>query len=241
MKANVVYTDLSPCGGAERLTLVTMDALSQKGVKFDFTSFVLPNLTKLENTYGSKIAYIVKKAEKINILESLEESFIDSIIKRGNYDITINTHGDTLPFYHHSLSKKNAITYCHFPSAKLHIESENLEYLRDIRVAERDFTGIYETDHPKKSEIDTNLNLETKHKVKEYFESLRTKYDTLMKNTLVLANSEYTGRAISSFFNTQSKILHPPVDVETFRKEALKPNAQKEETILVISRIAPDK
>jgi alpha-1,2-mannosyltransferase len=240
LKANVVYTDLSPCGGAERLTLVTMDALSQKGVAFDLTTCVSPNMTKLENAYGSKIASIVKKAEKINILESLEESFIDSIIQRGNYDLTINTHGDTLPFYCHSLSKNNAVTYCHFPSARLHIESENLEYLRDIRVGERDFTGIYETNHSR-NKIDTNLNLETKHKVTEYFEFLRIMYDNLMKKTLVLTNSEYTRRVISSIFNTQPKILYPPVDIETFRKEALKSNTQREDTILVISRIAPDK
>ncbi|MDQ3835545.1 MAG: glycosyltransferase, partial [Thermoproteota archaeon] len=232
---------MSPCGGAERLTLVTMDALYQKDMYFDFTTCVPPNMTKLENAYGNKVASIIKKAGKINILESLEESFIEGIIKRGNYDITINTHGDTLPFYHRSLSKKNAVTYCHFPSAKLHIESENLEYLRDIGAGERDFTWICETDHSKKNEVDTNLNVETKHKVKKYFEFLKMKYDSLMRNTLVLANSEYTCKAISSFFNTQAKILHPPVDVETFRKEALKSHTQKEETILVISRIAPDK
>src|SRR5918992_445987 len=133
LKANIIYTDLSPCGGAERLTLVTMYALFQKGVNFDLTTCVQPNMTKLENAYGSKIASIVRKAEKVNILESLEESVIDSIVQEGNYDITINTDGDTLPFYHHSLSKNNALTYCHFPSAKYHIDSENLQYLRDIR------------------------------------------------------------------------------------------------------------
>src|SRR5215210_7599690 len=167
LKANFVYTDLSPCGGAERLTLVTMYALYQKGVKFDFTTYVQPNMTKLENAYGSKIASIVRKAEKVNILKSLEEPVIDRIIQRGNYDITINTHGDTLPFYHHSLSKNNAVTYCHFPSAKFHIDSENLEYLRDIRVA--GFTQIYEMDHSK-NKLVTNLDVETRQKVKKYFE-----------------------------------------------------------------------
>ncbi|MDQ3961883.1 MAG: glycosyltransferase, partial [Thermoproteota archaeon] len=228
---------MSPCGGAERLTLVTMHALSQKGLSFDLTTCVEPDMRKLENAYGSKIASIVKKAEKINILESLEEPVIDRIIQRGNYDITINTHGDTLPFYHDSLSKNNAITYCHFPSAKFHIDSENLEYLRDIRVA--GFAQIYEMDHSKNNLV-TNLDVETRQKVKKYFEFLRVKYDSLMQNTLVLANSEYTRGAISSVFNIHPKILYPPVDVETFRKEALE-SSQREDMILVISRIAPDK
>jgi hypothetical protein len=110
LKANVIYTDLSPCGGAERLTLVTMYALSQKGLKFDFTTCVKPNIKKLENAYNSKIVSIIRKAEKINILESLEDNVIDRIVEKGNYDITVNTHGDTLPFYHHSFSRSNALT-----------------------------------------------------------------------------------------------------------------------------------
>ena len=161
MKANVVYTDLSPCGGAERLTLVTMYTLSQKGVNFDLTTHVQPNMTKLENAYGSKIASIVKKAEKVNILKSIEEPVIDRIIQNGNYDITINTHGDTLPFYQCSLLKNNALTYCHFPSAKYHIDSENLEYLRDIRVS--DFRQVYDV-HYSKNKVVPNLNTETKQR-----------------------------------------------------------------------------
>src|SRR3712207_8825290 len=66
------YTTLfrSPCGGAERLTLVTMYALFQKGVNFDLTTFVQPNMTKLENAYGSKFASIVRKDRKSTRLNS---------------------------------------------------------------------------------------------------------------------------------------------------------------------------
>ncbi|MBD0360079.1 MAG: glycosyltransferase [Nitrososphaeraceae archaeon] len=239
LKANIIYTDLSPCGGAERLTLVTMHALYQKGLKFDFTTYTQPDIKKLENAYGNKIASVIKKAEKINILNSLDEPVIERIIEKGNYyDITINTHGDTLPFYHHSLSKNNAVTYCHFPSAKFHINSENLEYLRDIRVG-KGLTEVYDMDHSK-NKIDPNLNLETRRKLNKYFEFLSVKYDSLMKNTLVLANSDYTRRTIERLFNSHPKILYPPVDVETFREAALK-STQREDMIVIISRIAPDK
>jgi glycosyltransferase involved in cell wall biosynthesis len=237
LKVNVIYTDLSPCGGAERLTLVTMYALSQKDMNFDLTTCVQPNMRKLENAYGSKIASIVKKAEKVNILKSLEEPVIDRIIQRGNYDITINTHGDTLPYYHHSLLKNNAVTYCHFPSAKYHIDSENLEYLRDIKIA--GFTQLSDKDYSK-NKVVPSLSLETKQKIKKYFEFLRDRYDNLMKNTLVLTNSEYTRKAIFNAFNIDAKILYPPVDIDTFREMALRSN-QREDMILVISRIAPDK
>ncbi len=214
-----------------------MHALSQGGVNFDFTTCVKPNLEKLENAYGSKVASIITKAEKINILESLEEHFINQIIGKGNYDLTINTHGDTLPFYHHSLSKNNAITYCHFPSAKFHIDSENLEYLRDIKVA--NFSQIQDKDFSKKNETPI-LDWVTKYQVKNYFRFLSAKYDSLMKNTLVLTNSEYCRKVIYNALNIDAKVLHPPVDVETFRKIALK-STTRENMILVISRIAPDK
>ena len=214
-----------------------MYALFQKGVNFDLTTCVQPNMKKLENAYGSKIASIVRKAEKVNILESLEESVIDSIVQEGNYDITINTDGDTLPFYHHSLSKNNALTYCHFPSAKYHIDSENLEYLQDIRIA--GFTQIYDKAYSR-NKVASILNLKIEQKVRKYFAFLRAKYDSLMKNTLVLTNSQYTHRAIFNAFNIEAKILYPPVDVETFHDVAQK-TTHREDMIVVISRIAPDK
>jgi glycosyltransferase involved in cell wall biosynthesis len=214
-----------------------MYALCQKGMNFDFTTCVKPNMTRLEYAYGNTMASIIKKSEKVNILESLEEPVINRIIEKGNYDITINTHGDTLPYYHFSLLKNNAITYCHFPSAKYHIDSESLEYLRDIRVA--NFPHVYDIDYSKNNEAPI-LDLETKQKVKRYFKFLRDKYDNLMKNTLVLTNSEYTRKAISNAFNIDAKVLYPPVDVDTFRDIALKSN-QREDMILVLSRIAPDK
>jgi glycosyltransferase involved in cell wall biosynthesis len=237
LNANVIYTDMNPCGGAERLTLATMHALSQKGVNFDLTTCIQPNMTKLENAYGSKIASIIEKAEKINVLESLEEPFIDRITEKGNYDFTVNTHGDTLPYYHRSFSKNNAVTYCHFPSARYHIDSENLEYLRDIRVT--GFRQIDEMDYSDKN-VPRIFDLETEQKIKRYFNFLRDRYEKLMKNTLLLTNSEYTRKAISNAFNIDAKILYPPVDVETFQEIALKSN-QREDMVLVISRIAPDK
>ena len=237
LKANVIYIDMSPCGGAERLTLLTMHALSQKGVNFDLTTCVKPDMTKLENAYGNKIASIIKKSEKVNILESLEEPVINRIIENGNYDITINTHGDTFPFYHSSFSKTNAITYCHFPSAKYHIDSENLEYLRDIKIA--GLTQIPDSGSLKKGEAHF-FDVETERRISKYFKFLSYKYYNLMKNTLVLTNSKYTRNAIFDAFNINAEILYPPVDVNTFQRIAARSN-QREDLILVISRIAPDK
>ncbi|HKG70356.1 MAG TPA: glycosyltransferase, partial [Nitrososphaeraceae archaeon] len=140
-------------------------------------------------------------------------------------------------YYHCSLSKNNALTYCHYPSAKYHIDSENLEYIRDIKIS--GFTQIPDIDYSKNKGAHI-FDAECEHKVKKYFKFLRNKYYNMMKNTLVLTNSEYTRKAISNVFHIDAKILYPPVDVDTFQKIASKSN-QKKNMILVISRIAPDK
>ena len=73
-----------------------------------------------------------------------------------NYDITINTHGDKVPFYDSSFSKDNAITYCHFPTAKYHIESENIDYLKtDLGMTER--SNIFSDNRTMKISIIENI------------------------------------------------------------------------------------
>jgi alpha-1,2-mannosyltransferase len=62
-----------------------------------------------------------------------------------------------------------------------------------------------------------------------------------MKNTWVLTNSQYCRKVIYNTLGIDSKIVYPPVDVETFRETVLKSTIQREDIILVISRIAPDK
>ena len=73
MKANVVHGDFNPCGGAERLSLVTMQSLSEMGIDFDLTTLKSPNVSKLENSFGKNLVSVVKKADKINIINILEE------------------------------------------------------------------------------------------------------------------------------------------------------------------------
>lgn len=91
-----------------------------------------------------------------------------------------------------------------------------------------------------KNKVAPIFDLETKQKVRRYFKFLGDRYENLMKNTLILTNSEYTRKAISNAFNVDAKILYPPVDVDTFRDAALKSH-QRDDMILIISRIAPDK
>jgi glycosyltransferase involved in cell wall biosynthesis len=249
MKANVIHGDFNPCGGAERLSLITMQALSEMGVDFDLTTLKSPDISKLENSYGKNLVSVTKSIGKINvinIMEELQREGEGEDHKDYDYDITINTNGDAAPYYHSSFSKDNAITYCHFPSTTYHIESENIDYLKtDLGMTERSNVFSYNKNY---EHINNPKNCRTKlqfsRRKKECFEILKYGYWNLMTNSTVITNSEFSRRAIINAFGLDNiYILSPPIDIQTFRNVALMANGDDErnDIILVISRIAPHK
>ena len=247
MKANVIHGDFNPCGGAERLSLVTMQALLEKGIDFDLTTLKSPDMSKLENSYGKNLVSVMKSINKINVINIIEElrQQQEEEHKDYDYDITINTNGDAAPYYHSSFSKDNAITYCHFPSTKYHIDSENIEYLKtDLGMTERSNSFFDSMEH---EGINDPKNYKTKLQLsrkKEYFEIIKYGYWNLMKNSTVITNSEFSRRAIVNALGLYNiHILSPPIDIETFRNVALMTKNYNEtnDSILVISRIAPHK
>ena len=249
LKANFIFSNLNPCGGGERLTLITMQAVVEMNIEIEFTTLGFPNITKLENAYGKDLSSVINKIKKVNVLPMFDEQSIDSIMKRG-YDITINTHGDIVPFHHNSLSKHNAITYCHFPSATFIIEKEDKEYLdkylkvpnshasSGILASRADNTTIC---NPEK-EITKNAAAAAFNR-KRYLVWLRDTYDDMIKNTTIMTNSEYSRNAIFGAYGIEEVIvLNPPIDVDTFRNSVLFPNYdERENIILVVARIDPSK
>ena len=247
MKANVIHGDFNPCGGAERLSLVTMQALLEKGIDFDLTTLKSPDMSKLENSYGKNLVSVMKSINKINVINIMEElgQQQEEDHKDYDYDITINTNGDAAPYYHSSFSKDNAITYCHFPSTKYHIDSENIEYLKtDLGMTERSNSFFDKMEY---EGINNPKNYKTKLQLsrrKEYFKIIKYGYWNLMRNSTVITNSEFSRRAIVNALGLYNiYILSPPIDIETFRNIALMTNGYNEtnDIILVISRIAPHK
>ena len=230
MKANVIHGDFNPCGGAERLSLITMQALLEIGIDFDLTTLKSPRISKLQNTYGKNLVSVMEKINKINvinIMEELRQQQQQEDHEDYNYDITINTNGDAAPYYHTSFSKDNAITYCHFPSTKYHIESENIEYLKtDLGMTNQEVSKLQFS------------------RRKECFDILKYGYWNLMRNSTVITNSEFSRRAIVNAFGMNNiYILSPPIDIETFRNVASMSNGDDErnDIVLVISRITPHK
>ena len=247
MKANVIHGDFNPCGGAERLSLVTMQALLEKGIDFDLTTLKSPDMSKLENSYGKNLVSVMKSINKINVINIMEElrQQQEETHKDYDYDITINTNGDAAPYYHSSFSKDNAISYCHFPSTKYHIDSENIEYLKtDLGMTDESNNFFDKLDY---EDINNPKNYKTKLQLsrrKEYFKIIKYGYWNLMRNSTVITNSEFSRRAIINALGLYDiYILSPPIDLETFQNIALMTNGYKEtnDIILVISRIAPHK
>jgi hypothetical protein len=251
MKANLIHGDFNPFGGAERLSLITMKSLLEVGIDFDLTTLKSPDIQKLENSFGKNLVSVMKSAKRVNVINILEELRQQQQGEYENYyytyDITINTNGDAAPYYHPSFSKNNAITYCHYPSTKYHIEFENTEYLRtDLGMTEN--TIIF-SDNRNYECINNSRNCQAKlqsSRKREYFEILKYGYCNLMKNSIVITNSEFSRRAIVNAFGLEDiRVLSPPIDLETFRNSALMINGggggERRDIILVISRIAPHK
>jgi glycosyltransferase involved in cell wall biosynthesis len=224
MKANVIHGDFNPCGGAERLSLVTIDDI-------DLTTLTHPNVSKLENTYGKSLVSILERINKINIINIFEELLRSQLGDQDyDYDITINTNGDAASYYHPSFSKYNAISYCHFPSTKYHIESENIDYLK--------------TDLGMKENFDNGDTADIKKRLrrKECYQILKYGYSSLMRNSTVITNSEFSKMAISNALGLDNiYTLSPPIDIDTFRSVALANRDEVKDIIVVIARIAPHK
>jgi glycosyltransferase involved in cell wall biosynthesis len=147
----------------------------------------------------------------------------------GEYDLIVNTHGDLLPYYNQTdspeINKKSIVTYCHFPLVPQLIQQGNNSqgYVRFVR---------------RWIKVD-DIEQDFKEKI---LENVSKTYELMIKNTTVLTNSNFSKRAIEQYYGPTVKpaTIHPPVDVEKFRKIALRP-ADRENMILVISRFSPDK
>jgi glycosyltransferase involved in cell wall biosynthesis len=209
--ANVAHISLNARGGGERLAVATIKAISSMGMDVELSTMEKPDLALIHNAYGTRIDGDVKKIRTLNILQRYSP--------RG-YSVTVNTHGDMLPFYHKDFTKKNAITYCHYPIASYLIDCDDPDYsgvLQNMRL----------------------LSMAPKAH-NRYYDAAKSAYIKMMLNSTVLTNSEFSRKAILKTFEVDSTVLHPPVDVDIFRKACLTSNI-RDDSILVISRFHPTK
>ena len=209
--ANIVHISLNARGGGERLAVATIKAISSMGIGVELSTVEKPDMQLIHDAYGTSIDGDLKKIRTLNILQKYSPS---------NYSLTVNTHGDMLPFYHEDFTKKNAITYCHYPIARYLIDSCDPDY----------------------SAVLQNMCLlgMTQAGRNEYYDAARSVYIKMMLNSTVLTNSEFSRKAIFKTFAVDSTILPPPVNVDIFRNMCLA-SKLRDDSILVISRFHPSK
>jgi len=209
--ANIVHISLNARGGGERLAVATIKAISSMGIDVELSTLEKPDMQLIHDAYGTSIEADLKKIRTLNIFQKYRPR---------NSDVTVNTHGDMLPFYHNDFNKKNAITYCHYPIASHLIDCGDPDYSASLQ----------------------NMCLlgMTPSLQNRYYNAARTAYIKMMVNSTVLTNSNFSRRAILKSFGVDSAVLPPPVDVDIFRNACLASNS-RDDSILVISRFHPSK
>jgi glycosyltransferase involved in cell wall biosynthesis len=253
MRFKVVHDNLNAGGGSERLAIVTMDLLTEMGFKVDLASFTKPNMEELKKNFGdivnsidinpvsldlfsvlniagnnSQDEYEIRNRSR-NVSADNNMVTVDTKSNDGEYDLIINTHGDLLPYYSRvnspEINKKKVITYCHFPLVPLLMQqdSDSQDYMRFLE---------------RWIKLDS-VQQAFKEKI---LESASKTYDLMIKNSIVLTNSNFSKRAIEKYYGQTVNpiVIYPPVDIDKFRKIATRSD-DRENIILVVSRFSPDK
>ncbi|MCI0564448.1 MAG: glycosyltransferase family 4 protein [Nitrososphaera sp.] len=216
MIANVLHISLNARGGAEGLAARTIEALSSIGFDVELGTFERPDPILMRETFGDVIENAVKKVKTLNQLSQLTPR-----MRPIQYDLTINTHGDMLPYYRPNFSRSNSIVYCHYPLAGCRMDASEPEYMNIVSNLSQ--SGMTQSCHQR------------------YLDAMKDSYRNMMLSSMVLTNSEFSRKAIRKLFGIDSTVVHPPVDVDLFRKAAVWSNGSREDRILVISRFHPSK
>lgn len=222
-----------------------MQAMLEMGFDIDLTMLEVPDITKLENAFGSSLASVIKNTGRIHVLQMLDEQSINTNMKN-NYDLLINTHGDIDPYYNDMCNKRSMITYCHFPSAKRFIETEDRIYLeKHIKISRMELSSNFEiTPSNGLTTHNPQISLNTFDK-KNYMKWLKFTYDNMIRNSTLITNSWYSHQAIFETYGIKdTAVVYPPIDVDMFRTAALRSSTdecERQDSILVICRIDPTK
>src|SRR5215207_9875630 len=236
MKNNIkiIHEDLNAGGGSERLTITMMQALNELGFNIDLETITTPDWNQMKKWYGKFSLKIgkIKRIDLSNVIGLSEPAVKDrkeiALEEEEKYSLIINAHGDILPYYNlnnHKKLKTKLITYCHYPlTPRLIHQGSYKKFLS--KFLQHSF--LYHDQH---------FHL----KEKELLYRILSTYDLMMKNTIIITNSEFSKQAIEKAYGkVVLSILSPPVDVQTYRNVALS-NLPRENIIIVISRYSPDK
>lgn len=230
MRASVIHTDLNPCGGAEQLSIATVQALLGIGIGVDLYVAKAPDVLRLEKAFGKERIKPIFEQVDIKILSRLpveldrQAGTLVYSHKNGmeGYDLVVNTHADILPYFVPPIPGRTCISYCHFPVAADYAAQRDTEYLKvfaDLGLISKEIT-------------------EAANKT-AFWRSFLEYYLLALRNSHVATNSDFSRWAITRWMKdepAQISVIAPPVGVEEFREAALLPGGRSD-TVLVVSRI----
>ena len=230
MRAGVIHTDLNPCGGAEQLSIATVQALLGMGISVDLYVARAPDVLRLEKAFGKERIRPIFEQVGIKILSRLpieldRQTGTLTCGKGGmeGYDLVVNTHADILPYFVPPVPGRVCISYCHFPVAADYAAQRDIEYLK----AFADLGLISE----EVAEAADNAG---------FWRSFLEYYLLALRSSHVATNSDFSRQAIARWMKkgepVKISVIAPPVGVEEFRRAALLPGGRSD-TVLVVSRI----
>ena len=229
----IIHEDLNAGGGSERLTITMMEALNEMGFNIDLETITIPDWNQIKKWYGKFSLKIdrIKKMDLSNIFglsEYRNKDWLQVESEEEQYRLIINAHGDILPYYNpnnHGKLKGKIITYCHYPlTPKLINNGTYKKFL--LKFLKNSIFGYGLNFHFAEEKLLSGV--------------LQT-YDLMMKNTIIITNSEFSKQAIENYYGKAVlSVLSPPVNVDIYRKFALT-NQLRENIIIVLSRYSPDK
>jgi glycosyltransferase involved in cell wall biosynthesis len=243
--AKLIHDNLNAGGGSERLAIATIELLNEMGFIVDVeTCNNSLEVKELEKFFGH-LNIRIRQIKQLDIFSLFVNSNKGTDTDNDcQYDLIINTHGDLLPYIservdgsaftangigmgNNSNSRKPIrITYCHHPLVPYYLKVSKGEYKKFLN-------RLIEASQPKYSRMNIPIG--------ELLSNAPSLYYLMINNTIILTNSEFSKKHIKHLYNAVEPItLSPPVDVQTFRKAALY-SKERQDIILVLSRISPDK
>ncbi len=107
MIANIVHISLNARGGGEHLAVATIKAISSMGIGVELSTVEKPDMPLINDAYGTSLHGDIKKIRTLNVLQKHRPH---------NCSLTVNTHGDMLPFYHKDFQEERdhilPLSYC---------------------------------------------------------------------------------------------------------------------------------
>lgn len=121
MKIAILHDNLNLCGGAEKLALVTMNALRDSHITL--VTSTKPDIDRIKMLTNEDVKINDIIYAPLSFIPKTYRSVAVALTKLDGFDLVFNTNGDTIPFIH------DDITYIHYPlPLKLHANDNAWEY-----------------------------------------------------------------------------------------------------------------